>query len=103
MHVSENGMKALSSFVEAANDDHYDLILMDCEMPEMDGYQCSAEIRKHEQERKLPAIKIIALTAHAMAENRDKCIAHGMDSVLTKPIVRSDLEAALTQAIRVKH
>ena len=103
VHVSENGMKALSSFVEAVNNDHYDLVLMDCEMPEMDGYQCSAEIRKHEQERKLPAIKIIALTAHAMAENRDKCIAHGMDSVLTKPIVRSDLEAALTQAIRVKH
>ncbi|PCI44401.1 MAG: hypothetical protein COB51_10250 [Moraxellaceae bacterium] len=102
VQVSENGMKALSSFVEAVNDDHYDLILMDCEMPEMDGYQCSAAIRKHEQEMKLSPIKIIALTAHAMAENRDKCIAHGMDSVLTKPIVRSDLEAALAQAIRVE-
>jgi signal transduction histidine kinase/DNA-binding response OmpR family regulator len=73
---------------------YYDLIFMDCQMPEMDGYEATARIRRHErgsQER----VPIIALTASAMQGDRDRCLEAGMDDYLAKPVSRSQLEKML--------
>jgi len=73
----------------------YDLILMDCQMPELDGYQATIEIRKREQGmRRIP---IVALTAHAMKDDDLKCKAAGMDDYLTKPLDRKRLQSCLDQ------
>jgi CheY-like chemotaxis protein len=71
----------------------YDLILMDCLMPEMDGCEAAAAIRRSE-----PAgqrVPIIAVTANLMEGQREKCLAAGMDDFLPKPIVKQDLERAV--------
>jgi len=65
---------------------------MDCMMPIIDGYQATAEIRKFENENKLPPIPIIALTANATEEDKTKCLNAGMDDFITKPIKREIVE-----------
>jgi len=99
--IVDNGLLALKSYEEnlRSNDFPYEIILMDCEMPEMDGYQSTELIREAEKKLGCPPVKIIALTAHALAENERKCLACGMDAVLTKPVVRKDLESILQKAI----
>jgi signal transduction histidine kinase/CheY-like chemotaxis protein/PAS domain-containing protein len=74
----------------------YDLILMDCEMPEMDGYAASKEIRKFERQQNLKKhIPIIALTSYVLQEDRDKCITAGMDDFLAKPVNKDILASIL--------
>ncbi|GEM_PF-4038488 len=82
--VARNGMEA----IEKNDENSYDLILMDCNMPEMDGFQATQEIRKREKDYRIP---IIALTANAMNEDREKCLAAGMDEFITKPFNKSVL------------
>jgi signal transduction histidine kinase/ActR/RegA family two-component response regulator len=84
--------------VRAATSERYDLVLMDCQMPDIDGYEATRQIRQWEQtqenKRRLP---IVALTAHAMAGDREKCESAGMDDYLTKPLSSSELKRVLTR------
>jgi CheY-like chemotaxis protein/HPt (histidine-containing phosphotransfer) domain-containing protein len=79
--------------IEAWRKGNFDLILMDCQMPGMDGYEATREIRKLEQDGR--HITIVALTANAMKSDEEKCRAAGMDDYLTKPIDRVKMETCV--------
>jgi CheY-like chemotaxis protein/HPt (histidine-containing phosphotransfer) domain-containing protein len=91
--VVTNGRDA----VQALRQDRYDLLLMDCQMPELDGYEAARHIREQEQPSQLnrPHIYIIAMTAHATKADRDKCLAAGMDDYVSKPVRTEELAKAL--------
>lgn len=91
--LTSNGQEAL----DACQHESFDLILMDCQMPGMDGYEATQAIRRHESNHgKLPT-PIIALTANAVDGDRDKCIAVGMNDYLSKPFTRQQLGEMLTK------
>ena len=72
----------------------FDMILMDCEMPEMDGFEATHRIREYEKSHGLEATPIVALTAHAMEEHREAVFACGMNHFLCKPITLKELRNA---------
>jgi signal transduction histidine kinase/CheY-like chemotaxis protein len=93
--VAENGLEALA----ALKKEDFDLVLMDVQMPEMDGMEATAAIRK-EEKRTGEHLAVIALTAHAMKGDREKCLAAGMDGYLTKPIRPQELDDALEACVK---
>lgn len=90
--VATTGLEAL----DALEKEEFDLILMDVQMPEMDGLTAAQEIRKREQESGGRRIPIIAMTAHAMKGDRERCLEAGMDDYVSKPIRPFDLASVLS-------
>lgn len=93
--VVVNGREA----TEAIKRQEYALILMDCQMPEMDGYEATIKIREYEANCWRHTL-IIALTACAMTGEREKCLQAGMDDYMTKPALKIDLETMLKKWIK---
>lgn len=99
--LAETGRAAVARFRE----ERYDLVLMDINMPEMDGYEATQKIRRIEEkylekkERKTGRVPIVALTAHAVKEVLGKCLGAGMDDTLTKPVRKKDLLAMIDKWI----
>ena len=88
--MAENGEEAL----QLVRDNAFDIILMDCQMPIMDGFTATAHVREMD-DPKLAATPIIALTANALPEDRQRCIDAGMNDYLSKPLRREDLGTLL--------
>jgi signal transduction histidine kinase/CheY-like chemotaxis protein len=88
-----NGRDAVAAFEAEA----FDLVLMDVQMPEMDGFEATAEIRRREAERPGRHLPIVALTAFAMSGDRERCLAAGMDDYLSKPIKNEQLTDVLAR------
>ncbi|MEQ1893684.1 MAG: ATP-binding protein [Planctomycetota bacterium] len=94
--------------LEAIQKRHFDLVLMDCQMPELDGFEATQAIRKHEREiGRRPGVYVVALTANAMKGDRERCLEAGMDDYLSKPVKPELLlgklrQFALTRAARPK-
>ena len=85
---AENGLKA----IQALEQSHFDLVLMDCQMPVMDGYEATQKIRQNPDWKDLP---IIAVTANVMQGDREDCLASGMNDYITKPYRRDELRAVI--------
>jgi CheY-like chemotaxis protein len=96
---AENGWMAL----KAMNTATYDAVLMDCQMPVMDGLAATGEIRRREQTSGAARVPIIALTANAMEGDRERCLAAGMDDFLSKPFTQQQMATMLRRwlALRV--
>jgi signal transduction histidine kinase/DNA-binding response OmpR family regulator len=93
--VAANGLEALG----ALKKESFDLVFMDVQMPEMDGMEATAAIRE-EEKRSGGHVPVIALTAHAMKGDREKCLAAGMDGYLTKPIRPQELDEVLDEYVK---
>jgi PAS domain S-box-containing protein len=92
--VASNGVEAL----EMSGQKAYDVIIMDCQMPEMDGYEATEHIRSREKAGGLKPAYIIAMTANAMQGDREKCLAAQMSDYLSKPVKDTELKNALERA-----
>jgi len=92
----ENGRQAL----ERASTGGYDLILMDCQMPEMDGFEATRRIRAHEKALGLEPVPVVALTANAIRGDRERCLEAGMDDYLAKPFRSAELRAIVERHLR---
>lgn len=93
--LARNGVEA----VEYAKQSEFDAILMDCQMPRLDGFAATEEIRQREAERGIQPTPIIAITANAMAGDMEKCLAAGMDDYLRKPYKGEQLYAILAKVL----
>jgi two-component system sensor histidine kinase/response regulator len=93
MRIANNGREA----IELLAVEDFDLVLMDCQMPIMDGFEATASIREREREWHLPAIPIVALTANAISGDREHCLARGMDDYLSKPFSQKQLQTLLAR------
>ncbi|MCB2182364.1 MAG: response regulator [Desulfobulbaceae bacterium] len=97
VRLAENGLQAL----EMLEDQNFDLVLMDCHMPEMDGFTATRLIRRKESfcKENKKHIPIIAMTARAMQGDREKCLEAGMDEYLSKPVQHRDLQMAMSRCM----
>ena len=93
--VVNNGQKAIEMVCQTTRD--FDLVLMDCEMPEIDGYLATERIRQWEMVTAARRQPICALSAHALQSYKEKCFTSGMDDFLSKPIMFDQLKAVVSR------
>lgn len=98
--VVANGLEALQALKQMEFEAPYDLVLMDCQMPEMDGYEATKAIRSQQAGARNQAIHIIAMTANVMKGDREKCLAAGMNDYVGKPIDPAELDAKIGNYLR---
>jgi signal transduction histidine kinase/ActR/RegA family two-component response regulator len=91
--LATDGQQALALLT--AGPHHFDIVLMDCQMPVLDGIEATRRLRVHEQGAGLPNVPVVALTANAMPQDRQRCTAAGMDDHLAKPFKHEELAAVL--------
>jgi CheY-like chemotaxis protein/HPt (histidine-containing phosphotransfer) domain-containing protein len=91
LDIAGDGLQALRALEQEA----YSLVLMDCQMPELDGYEATRRYRRREREKGSSRVPIIAVTAHALADEREKVLQAGMDDFLTKPVQLASLAQML--------
>jgi CheY-like chemotaxis protein len=91
IRVVANGRECL----DAMENEPFDLVFMDIQMPVMNGYEATALIRQKEKDKGQGRIPVIAMTAHILKEDRQRCLDMGMDEVITKPIQTRDLLRAI--------
>ena len=94
--VAGNGREAVAAVASA----RFDLVLMDCQMPQMDGYQATAAIRDRERSMALPRLPVIGVTANALVGDRERCLQAGMDEYLSKPFSLEALRSILERVLR---
>ena len=94
--IVANGQQALDVLMNS----HYDLVLMDCQMPEMDGFEATSRYREYEKAHHLPRIPIVAVTASVLTDGRAACLTCGMDDILTKPFKRKELAEILERWLK---
>lgn len=99
--IAENGLEAIVK-LNAKQGKPYKLVLMDCQMPEMDGYQATKAIREGDAGKGNENITIIALTANAMQGDKEKCLAAGMNDYLSKPLDLAALKPKLQQWLGIQ-
>ncbi len=95
--LATNGREAVT---KATSNERFDLVLMDVQMPEMDGFEATRTIREYEDATLRPRLPIVAMTAHAMKGDRDRCLAAGMDGYVSKPVRASELSHTISQIAR---
>jgi len=91
--MATNGLEALDVLARES----VDIVLMDCQMPELDGYQATGRLRELESRQGKPRMPVIALTANALVGDRERCVAAGMDDYLPKPFTRRELTTLLVE------
>jgi CheY-like chemotaxis protein len=95
--LANNGVEAVNAWQQEA----FDLVLMDVQMPELDGFGAVREIRSREQDSKTHTL-IVAMTAHALSSDRERCLDAGMDDYISKPISRKALAQLIEEITQVK-
>jgi signal transduction histidine kinase len=96
VHIVDNGTDAVAEWRQSTDA----IIIMDCQMPDLDGYQATQQIRELERKENLPRTRIIAMTANAMQGDRELCLAAGMDDYISKPVEVSELRRALQEIVK---
>jgi CheY-like chemotaxis protein len=94
--VAQNGFDALKKFQENS----YALVLMDIQMHGMDGFETTQNIRRIEREKSLPHTPIMAMTAHAMDQDRERCLQVGMDDYMSKPFAPLELAKKIAELLK---
>ncbi|KAB2928293.1 MAG: response regulator [Dechloromonas sp.] len=103
VEMVEDGQQGVERITDSGDRPLPDLILMDILMPTLDGHDATARIRQWEQEQGRPRLPIVALTANAYAEDREQCLAAGMDDYLAKPVNAAQLQQLMTRWLKPKN
>nr|WP_297347370.1 response regulator [uncultured Glaciecola sp.] len=99
--IAVDGEEALAH-LDSSSAQCFNFILMDCQMPKLDGFAATRVIRQHDKYKKVSKIPIIALTANAMVSDKEKCFDVGMDGYLSKPVTKEVLSDKILELLKIR-